>query len=205
MNLEKAIRLPGEKQRLSLPLLLLGLVAIGGNAQADESGNLQERLLACEGIVSQEEQLECFNAVVDGLDRSKPQAAQPGKPKQQPAVAPAAAAVPKSTTVPVEQAPVAEAVIPEPDSDYGLKVKKDKKDKNPNEAAVMATIVRVWMNHDQRFSVELDNGQQWRETQGTNVGKPKEGASVAISSGSFGSYRMKIDGITRKAWVRRTK
>ena len=202
MNLDKAIRLPGEIHRLPLPLLLLGLVAIGGSAQADESGDLQERLLACEGIVSQEEQLECFNAVVDGLDRSKPQAAQPGKPKQQPAVAPAAAAMPKSTTVPVEQAPVVEAVLPEPDSDYGLKVKKDKK---PKEAAVMATIVRVWMNHDQRFGVELDNGQKWREVQGTKVGKPKEGALVTISTGGFGGYRMKIDGITRKAWVRRTK
>ena len=202
MNLEKAIRLPSEKNRLSLALLLLGLVAVGGVAEADESGNLQERLLACEGMVSQEKKLECFNAVVDGLDRGKPQAAQPDKPKQPPAVAPAAATVPKSTSIPVEQAPVAEAVKPESDSDYGLKVKKDKK---PKEAAVMATIVRVWMNHDQRFSVELDNGQQWRETQGTRVGKPKEGASVAISSGSFGSYRMKIDGISRKAWVRRTK
>ena len=58
MNLEKAIRLPGEKHRLSLPLLLLGLVAVGGVAQADDSGNLQERLLACEGIVSQEQKLE---------------------------------------------------------------------------------------------------------------------------------------------------
>ena len=201
MNLEKAIRLPGKKHRLSLPLLLLGLVVVGGVAYAAESGNLQERLLACEGIVSQDEKLECFNAVVDGLDRSKSRAAQPVKP-QQPAVAPAAAAVPKSTTVPVEQAPVVEALAPELDSDYGLKVEKEKK---PKEAAVMATIVRVWMNHDQRFSVELDNGQQWRETQGTKVGKPKEGAFVTISSGGFGSYRMKIDGISRKAWVRRTK
>ena len=69
----------------------------------------------------------------------------------------------------------------------------------------MATIVRVWMNHDQRFGVELDNGQKWREVQGTKVGKPKEGALVTISTGGFGGYRMKIDGIARKAWVRRTK
>jgi hypothetical protein len=110
--------------------------------------------------------------------------------------------VPKSTSVPVEQSPAAEVVTPEPDSDYGLKAKKEKK---PKEAVVTATIVRVWTMHDQRFSVELDNGQRWRETQGTRVGKPKEGALVTISSGSFGSYRMKIDGITRKAWVRRTK
>ena len=156
--------------------------------------------MACEGIVDQNEKLECFNAVVVGLDRSKPQAAQPSNPQQQEVAAPAA--VPKIPAVPVEQAPVVEAVTPEPDSDYGLRVKKEKK---PNEAGVTATIVRVWTNHDQRFTVELDNGQRWRETHGTRVGKPREGAIVTISPGSFGSYHMKIDGISRKAWVRRTK
>ncbi len=68
-----------------------------------------------------------------------------------------------------------------------------------------ATIVRAWRNHDGRFSVELNNGQVWRETQGTRVGMPKEGRSVEIFEGRFGGYRMRIEDIRSIAWVRRTK
>ena len=68
-----------------------------------------------------------------------------------------------------------------------------------------AVIVRVWERHDGRFTVKLDNGQYWRETEGTRVGIPDVGDTVTISRGVFGSYRMKIDGIRRIAWVRQTE
>jgi hypothetical protein len=86
-----------------------------------------------------------------------------------------------------------------------------------------ATVVRSWINNDGRFSVELDNGQVWRETeisqtryQGDNdmvfgaprssTGRlPKAGRTVEISEGRMSGYRMKIEGIRQAAWVRRTK
>lgn len=67
-----------------------------------------------------------------------------------------------------------------------------------------AVIVRVWENYDGRFTVELDNGHVWRETQGTRVGIPDVGARVEITRSVFGSYRMKIDGIPQIAWIRQT-
>lgn len=67
-----------------------------------------------------------------------------------------------------------------------------------------AVIVRVWENYDGRFTVELDNGNVWRETQGTRVGIPEVGAKVEVTRSLFGAYRMKIDGIPRIAWIRQT-
>ena len=67
-----------------------------------------------------------------------------------------------------------------------------------------AVIVRVWENYDGRFTVELDNGHVWRETQGTRVGIPDVGARVEVTRSLFGAYRMKIDGIPQIAWIRQT-
>lgn len=74
-----------------------------------------------------------------------------------------------------------------------------------DEPAIDAVIVKVWQQLDGRFTVRLDNGQVWRETQGTRVGMPDVGAAVTIRRGPFGSYRMKIEGISRVAWVRPPK
>ncbi len=82
--------------------------------------------------------------------------------------------------------------------------KKKKKDKEPREI-VNATIVRVTEQLDGRWSVTLDNGQVWRESQGSKVGIPDEGASVELFKGRFGGYRMNIDGLHRTAWVKRTR
>ncbi len=84
---------------------------------------------------------------------------------------------------------------------------QENEEKKKDAEVIQATIVRSWRNHDERFSVELDNGQVWRETPGkTRYGLlPKEGRSVKIYVGGLGGYRMKVDGIPRVAWVRRTK
>ncbi len=82
--------------------------------------------------------------------------------------------------------------------------KKKKKDKAPREV-VNATIVRVTEQLDGRWTVTLDNGQVWRESQGSKVGIPDEGASVELFKGRFGGYRMNIDGLYRTAWVKRTR
>jgi hypothetical protein len=86
-----------------------------------------------------------------------------------------------------------------------------------------ALIVRSWRHNDGRFSVELDNGQIWRETTGSRVagpmeldmtfggrsasgaGLPREGGSVEVFDGRFGGYRMRIEGIRQLAPVRRPK
>lgn len=70
---------------------------------------------------------------------------------------------------------------------------------------ISATIVEVWSTIDNRFEIRLDNGQVWRETDGTRVRTPKVRSAARISRGSLGSYRMKVDNNNRQAGVRRTK
>ena len=125
------------------------------------------------------------------------------EPAPNPAPGPAPRAVPGpaagaavATTAPAAGAPPASpgtaAKAPEVDAN---------EDTEP-EATGSAVITSVRENLDGRFTVELDNGEVWRETEGSRVGMPKEGASIRISRGAFGSYRMKIDGIPREARVR---
>ena len=71
---------------------------------------------------------------------------------------------------------------------------------------IRAVIVDVRESQaDRRFFVELDNGQVWRETQGSRIGMPKVGREVRIYSGRFGSFRMRVDGLSRTARVRRVR
>lgn len=145
-------------------------------------------------------------------------------PDTPPAAAPAATmAVATAAAVPAEspaeaQPPPAEPPAAPADTppgtvdDFGrdsMKTKADEEDEeqvveDDKPLSISATIVRSWRNHDGRFSVELDNGQIWRETQGTRVGFPKEGKSVEVFEGRFGGYRMRIEDIRKIAWVRRT-
>ena len=77
--------------------------------------------------------------------------------------------------------------------------------KREREQVVVAKITSVTKHHDGRFSVMLDNGQVWRETSGSRVGLPAQGARVELKRGRFGGYRMNIDGLYQTAWVKRTK
>ena len=100
--------------------------------------------------------------------------------------------------------------------DFGLEKKNVKtaeqkeKEKKEEFRSFQATIVRSWRIVDERvaddrFAVQLDNGQVWQATEMHRVGLPKVGISVEVSKGRFGGYRMKIDGIKKLARVRRTK
>ena len=66
-----------------------------------------------------------------------------------------------------------------------------------------AEIVEVRMHHDGRFSVRLDTGEVWRETEGSRIRTPKPGQWVEVYKGTTGGYRMKIEGRPKLAWVRR--
>lgn len=88
-------------------------------------------------------------------------------------------------------------------SENQKRVEKEKK--NQDKQSVQATIVTVSPTIDGRFEVLLDNGQVWRETEGSRIRTPKEGSNVTITSGAFGSFLMKIGNDRRRARVRRTK
>ncbi len=65
--------------------------------------------------------------------------------------------------------------------------------------------MRSWGISDERFAVQLDNGQVWHENGGLYIGLPREGSQVEIIRGRFGGYSMKIGNINKRTPVRRAK
>jgi hypothetical protein len=168
-----------------------------------------------------------------------PAASTPGATVPAAVAAPAAAATATTTTSPAaadsvpipDDSPAATTGSPvDPIDDFGRdsmqsKAEEEKEEEKEKEilGEMRALIVRSWRHNDGRFSVELDNGQIWRETTGSRVagpmeldmtfggrspssaGLPREGNSVEVFEGRFGGYRMRIEGIRQLAHVRRTK
>jgi hypothetical protein len=95
--------------------------------------------------------------------------------------------------------------------DFGFDKKKGKTkeqkgaDKKAELKSLQATIVRSWGISDERFAVQLDNGQVWHENSGLYIGLPREGSRVEIVRGRFGGYSMKIGNINKRTPVRRAK
>lgn len=201
------------------------------SAIAQDATERDRQLLACDAIENVEQRLACFNEVVESLRPAPattaretaeiaapaPDAVPPTAPSTmpRPAVAETTRTVPATqptamdTTEPVAATP---AVKETPEQIiYEVKAPKPAPQARPTEPVRRtvkqdltgsARIAQVWENLDGRFSVELDNGQVWRETEGTRVGMPERGAAVKVTRSLFGSYRMKIDGVPRVAWVR---
>ncbi|RLA30778.1 MAG: hypothetical protein DRR11_12475 [Gammaproteobacteria bacterium] len=124
-------------------------------------------------------------------------------------VEPAAASTPSATpTDAPAEATVTSATAAE---EFGFDKKKGKTaeqkeaDKNAELKSLQATIVRSWGISDERFAVQLDNGQVWHENGGLYIGLPKEGSSVEIARGRFGGYSMKVGNVNKRTPVRRAK
>ena len=180
------------KTAMILAALLTIASAASAVAQGLAEGEITEQLLVCDDVIDLTERLTCFNAIVDKL-------------KSVLAV-PAVKSPPASVSA--SEAPVvAPAAAPEIDDfgSEGIASRSTPEEESSAVEKIEATIVRSWKNHDGRFSVELDNGQIWRETQGTKSRLPKVNTSVTISTGRLGGYRMKFENINKLAWVRRTK
>jgi len=124
-------------------------------------------------------------------------------------VAPAAASAPSATPTDVPAEPTATTATAA--EEFGFDKKKGKTaeqkeaDKNAELKSLQATIVRSWGISDERFAVQLDNGQIWYENGGLYIGLPKEGSRVDIARGRFGGYSMKIGNINKRTPVRRAQ
>lgn len=204
------------KTALIFAALLTAVSIAPAGAESLAENEITEQLLVCDEVVDLTRRLTCFNAIVDKLK------VVPNKPVAKAQAKSVSAATEQTTSVPAvkvpsEPVPAAKAPVVVPSApteidDFGnedivakeLK-KEEKEEKSSAVDNVQATVVRSWRNHDGRFSVELDNGQIWRETQGTRARLPKKGVAVTIKTGRVGGYRMKFENINQLAWVRRTK
>ncbi len=205
-------------------LTTMAMLAIGSadpvRAQGNTESETTDLFLACDKISDIHEKVACFDAVVNSVKQgraapavgSPPPAAQSAISESPVVTAAPEPAAAEGPSIPADAPDTPTAASATEVDDFGRdsmkaeRSEKKKKEKKEDMEPILAMIVRSWRNHDDRFSVELNNGQVWRETQGSRVGRmPREGRSVKISEGRFGGYRMKIDGIPSVAWVRRTK
>jgi len=206
---------------------MMATVVAPVQAQDSDQDDTTGRLLACDAMSDPTAKLACFNAVVDGIKpgletpAADSQSVSASVPDAAPAAAPPVAAAPPIEVAPEPAAPITvtattPADIPSvpPDTasngadDFGRDSMKSSAEQQEEKRAetINATIVRTWTHHDERFSVELDNGQIWRENSGSRIRRRiKVGSSVEITKRSLGSYRMNIEGIPMNASVRRTK
>lgn len=199
---------------VTIAMLASAIMAICGstevNAQDQARSDINDRLRVCAALSGVSEQLQCFNAIVDSLD-----------PSAAATVVESTSAVPATDDVAAVNMPIASATVnaaapvtspTAAEDSFGLESvqakaapKKEEQTKQQIKT-IHAMIVSAWSTVDGRFEARLDNGQVWRETARTRRTRlPKEGSTVVISRGAFGSYKMKIGNDNRLSAVRRTK
>ena len=160
----------------------------------------EQDVITCDGLASPEEQFACFDAVVESIDEAA-EIPMDDAPDGQSVASPSVDSQlsrDRSSILKALEAPSImesdnlyrnEIVI---QNDFGM-------------SPLEATIVSVRVHNDGRYSVELDNGEIWRETRReTRVWLPKVGDAVEIYKDGPGGYRMRIEGNARVAWVRRS-
>lgn len=171
---------------ITLALACGPVVAFG--EQEDSADMATQDRIACAEMSNPEEQLACFDTAVENL--SAP--AQTANPEPE-----SNASDRRAGLIEAYEAPS----VSESQSLYRHTEELQFAMLTP----FKATVVSVRIYSDGRFSVELDNGDVWRETEGSKVRTPKPGDSVEVRKGAGSGYRMKVDGIPRVAWVRLMK
>ena len=185
-----------------------------GEAHAQiDNNNTDQRLMVCSAIANVRDRLACYESVAESIKAGDEtdiediqsevpdvvmETAPPPAVKRVPAMPPAT----ESRSAPVADERADLPVVPEAVAPRARAPQS--RDTGNGDLTGTSVVARVWENHDGRFTVKLDNGQYWRETEGTRVGIPEVGQAVKVTRSLFGSYRMKIDGIPRTAWVRPT-
>lgn len=168
--------------------VLLWCLCLVPYAQAGES-------VDCSGIESDVERLECYDAAARRSSVSQPDS----RPAGEEPPAPGQAVAPEADT---EPAPAAT-----PEELFG----KSEDDKNAAIAAaagveevknVTAAVTRVVEDPYGKKTIDLDNGQRWRQVR-TEPFKVKVGDEVVVRSAIMRSFSMQLKSGGRKTKVRR--
>jgi len=142
----------------------------------------------CAAIESPDERLACFDAAYRSGTEAPP--ATESEPVDRGAAEPAA-----SVVVPAAAAAGAARVATPSEADFGIE-----KPKSETEGESMVSgIAAVSRDGYDKLIFELDNGQVWRQTEYKRF-LVKPGQVAEIRHGSFGSYKLYIQG--KKSWTR---
>ena len=168
-------------------LLMLACFNTGHAAEAEDE------LAACRAIEADAERVACYDAIAHG-QLEQGQVEEEGLP-----VVPAAAAVEVATSP---------AVTPSPDEEFG-KPTNDDLTRDPEEPEsddgddqLTATVTNVREYKRDRFVVNLDNGQEWRQTSASTL-RLDVGDKIVIRKAAFSSFKMAKEGSSRWMKVRR--
>jgi hypothetical protein len=185
INPEIGARRSGKKFRLAV---IAGLIATP-SVMADEA--FVSLALECRSVESAEERLACYDEVVDGRNaRSVP-------------VAAATAATAAAATAPTDSPPAAAATAAanEAEDSFGLPPMADEDGQIDR---IEAIVVKVSTSASRKMTLELDNGQTWRQTTSSSL-RVSEGDEVVIKRRSFGSHSLSTKGTSRSMKVKRVK
>ena len=160
----------------------------------------EQDVITCDDPANPEEQFACFDAVVESIDEAA-EIPMDDAPDGQSAASPSLDSQLSRDRSSILQALEAPSIM-ESDNLYRNEIVIQN---DFGMSPLEATIVSVRVHNDGRFSAQLDNGDIWREIRrGTRVRLPEVGDSVEIYKEGPGDYRMRIEGNSRVAWVRRS-
>ncbi len=163
-------------------LLMLACINSGHAAETEDE------LAACRAIEADAERVACYDAIAHGQVE-----------EDDLAVVPAAAAI--------EVAP-SPAVTASADEDFGKLPTNDDLTRDSEEPEsedadqITATVTSVREYKRDRFVVNLDNGQEWRQTSASTL-RLDVGDKIVIRKAALGSFKMAKVGSSHSMKVRR--
>ncbi|MGY8986362.1 MAG: hypothetical protein ACKVIX_07000 [Sphingomonadales bacterium] len=173
---------------LSFLFLLAGFVFLG---QSNTAQSQTEDFSKCENLKDTSDRLECFEIVLRGMrdKRSTPYKISPASPSQ----------LDESTRAAVEPSGLNGKF-----DDFGKPVEK----REIEEEDMTANVTKFNEDANGKIMFYLDNGQVWKETDGSYLkipGSIKDIGKVTIYKGSFGGYRIKVINNAKDGRVKRLK
>ncbi|MFO7285516.1 MAG: hypothetical protein C0P79_001585 [Gammaproteobacteria bacterium] len=174
--------------------------AVYESAAAQTRDSLEVDVGACVGLDSPEERFACYERSVEAARRARGESAQAvtepppsiePKPSERPAAA--AAASSSSTRPAASSAAVVEREIPvRVDDDFGKRQPRRKVEERPE---LRSTIVALRETVPNTYLITLENGQVWRQMEGSRY-PIHVGDSVRIYPSRWGgSYRLSVENV----------
>lgn len=172
-------------------LLPAALMALTGTAQAE---SIQGAMRQCGAVQNSLKRLVCYDEIVNNLERYSGLDDLMNIPAPLPAHGGSAAAAPQAQ---------AAAQSPSVNNDrFGFEYKLAQQD---TDERIFVKIAKAVKGRFDRFTITLDNGQVWKQSDSSARMKFKEGEQVYIEKGALGSFFLGKESLNKRMKVKRVK